>query len=242
MSDFSILNESSLHNTLKKLYAFQNDGQTEQELNNHIYDIFTKENEVIEIQNQNLNHILTKINDTLDKGFKIRVVHPVVVTKNIELYDNNKNLIKKTKSPVKGCIYSIFKEIKGIYQILLNPLFTLEVPFITITETRVQEDAEVQSKNKLRRYKKNWNKANKKLNEVLEVKTFKNKDDYLSLLPSVLPQEFYSKDLENALKEEKIPARIYKNSGLILWVFNKMGLIELTKTEKRRNYYKIKMI
>ena len=240
MSDFSTLKESSLHSTLKKIYAYQNDGQTEVELNNHIYDIVTKENEIIEIQNQNLNHLLPKIKDTIEKGMKIKVVHPVIVTKHIELYDKDKNLIKRTKSPVKGCIYSIFKELKGIYPVLLEKSFTLEVPFITITETRIQEDLPVQSENKLRRFKRNWNKQNKKLNEILESRTFKCREDYLSLLPSELPQEFYSKDLEKALKEAKMPARIYKNANLILWVFHKMKLIELTKTEKRRKYYKIK--
>lgn len=240
MSDFSTLKESSLHSTLKKIYAYQNDGQTEVELNNHIYDIVTKENKIIEIQNQNLNHLLPKIKDTIEKGMKIKVVYPVIVTKHIELYDKDKNLIKRTKSPVKGCIYSIFKELKGIYPVLLEKSFTLEVPFITITEIRIQEDLPVQSENKLRRFKRNWNKQNKKLNEILESRTFKCREDYLSLLPSELPQEFYSKDLEKALKEAKMPARICKNANLILWVFHKMKLIELTKTEKRRKYYKIK--
>lgn len=240
MSDFSTLKESSLHSTLKKIYAYQNDGQTEVELNNHIYDIVTKENEIIEIQNQNLNHLLPKIKDTIEKGMKIKVVHPVIVTKYIELYNKDKNLIKRTKSPAKGCIYSIFKELKGIYPVLLEKSFTLEVPFITITEIRIQEELPVQSENKLRRFKRNWNKQNKKLNEILESRTFKCREDYLSLLPSELPQEFYSKDLEKALKEAKMPARIYKNANLILWVFHKMKLIELTKTEKRRKYYKIK--
>lgn len=240
MSDFSTLNESSLHNTLKKIYAYQNNGQTEIELNSHIYDIVTRENEIIEIQNQNLSHLLPKIKDTIEKGMRIKVVYPVIVTKNIELYDKNSLLIKKSKSPVKGCVYSIFKEIKGIYQVLLNPLFTLEVPFITITEIRLQEEDAVQSQNKLRRYKRNWNKNNKKLNEILETKSFTCREDYLSLLPADLPEEFYSRDLATSLKAIKTPARIYNNSNLILWVLNKMDLIELTRKEKRRNYYKIK--
>ena len=90
MSDFSTLNESSLHNTLKKIYAYQNNGQTEVELNSHIYDIVTRENEIIEIQNQNLSHLLPKIKDTIEKGMRIKVVYPVIVTKNIELYDNRR--------------------------------------------------------------------------------------------------------------------------------------------------------
>lgn len=240
MSDFSTLNESCLHKTLKKLYAYENGGKTEVEFFNHIYDILTEDNEVIEIQNRNLYQILPKIKDTLERGIKIRVVYPVVVKKSIELYDKENNLIKKSNSPVKGCIYSIFNEIKGIYEVLLNPLFTLEVPFITITEIREQEDSLVQSKNKRRRFKQDWNKKNKKLNEILSRQSLKSKEDYLSLIPKGLPEEFNSKDVSQALKDAKTPAKIYKNPNLILWVLNKMEIIYRSKTEGNRYYYKIR--
>ena len=39
---FSTLNESKLHNTLKKIYSEIYDGKTEVERYGHIYDIVTK--------------------------------------------------------------------------------------------------------------------------------------------------------------------------------------------------------
>lgn len=237
MSDFSILNESSLHNTLKKIYALQSEGKSEVELNGFIYDIVTNDEQVIEIQNQNLYQLLPKIKDTIKRGIKIKVVHPVVLTKLIELYDENNMLIKKSRSPVKGCIHSIFKEIKGIYEVLLNPLFTLEVPLITITEIRIKEENNVQSKNKKRRYKIDWNKKNKKLNEILETKTFRNKEDYLNLLPPLLPEEFSSNDLKEGLKKIKAPYSVLKNPNLILWTLTKMNLLIHTRTEGKKYFY-----
>lgn len=238
MSNFSTLNESSLHNTLKKLYAFQTDGQTEVEKFSHVYDIITNSGEAIEIQNQNLRALLPKITDTLEKGIRITVVHPVVIQKTIELYDEDGKLLKKTKSPKKGCIYDIFNEIRGITPILLDKNFTLEVPEITITEIRKKEKNAVQSKNKKRRFKKDWNKTGKKLNEIGIKHVFKGSGDYLSLLPKSLPEEFCAKNLEKCLKEEKLaPARIYINSNLIIWVLKKMALLEQTKTERKSRYY-----
>ena len=239
MSNFSILNESSLHNTLKKLYAYQTDGETEVEKYGHIYDIITKDGEIIEIQNKNLKQIFPKIKDTLEKGLKIKVVHPVVITKKIELKDKDGNIIKKSRSSKKGSVYDVFREAAGIYPVLFEKNFTLEVPEINITEIRVQEESLVQSKNNRRRYKKDWNKINKKLDEINKIHTFKSPEDYLSLLPSSLAEEFCAKDIAKGLKEEKLyPARIYNNSNLIIWFFKKVQLITETKTENKSHYYK----
>ncbi len=238
MSKFSTLNESSLHQTLKKLYEYQTDGSTEVEKFGHIYDIITKDGEIIEIQNKNLKQIFPKIKDTLEKGLKIKVVHPVVIRKNIELKDKEGSIIKKSHSSKKGSVYDIFREAAGIYSVLFDKNFTLEVPEINITEIRIKEESEVQSKNKKRRYKKDWNKINKKLDEINQIHTFKTEKDYLTLLPVGLPEEYGAKDLAKHLKEEKLcPARIYNNSNLIIWFLKKTGLIIQTKTEGKSHYY-----
>lgn len=239
MSNFSILNESSLHKSLKKIYECKTNGSCEVEKNGHIYDIIAEDGEIIEIQNLNLKALLPKIKDSLEKGEKVRIVHPLIISKIIELKKKDGDLIKTTKSPKKGCIYDIFNEIKGIYSILLNKNFCLEIPEITVTEIRTKEDDCVQSKNKKRRFKKDWNKSDKKLKEIGKSHIFSSPEHYLSLLPESLKEEFTSKDLSLSLKEESCPSRIYKNSSLILWVLRQMQLIKLTKTEKRSNFYKI---
>ncbi|MCR5285860.1 MAG: hypothetical protein K6D95_09705 [Treponema sp.] len=240
MSDFSVLNESSLHNYLKLYYARKFNAKTEVELYGHIYDVLTEDKEVYEIQTQNLSKLRRKIEDTLEKGLKITLVYPLVVKRKIaKITRDNKEKSLRT-SPVKGSIYDIFKEITGIYDLLLRPGFKLEVLYVNITEERIITEEAVQSKNRQRRYRKNWLKANKRLDEITERKIFSCKGDYLSLLPPGLEEEFSAKDIKEALKEDKLaPARIYNNSNLIVWVLNKMGLIIQTKTEKRSRFYKI---
>ena len=175
---FSTLNESSLHKSLKIIYSEIYDGQTEVKKYNHIYDIITKKGNAIEIQTKNLSKLLPKIYDTIQKGHNIKLVHPVILENTIELYDSQNNLLSKRKSPKKQNIYSIFKELTGIYEVLLNRHFSLEIVYIKMTETRMRTLENVQSQNKRRRFKKNWIKTNKRLEEIIETKHFNSKNDF----------------------------------------------------------------
>lgn len=238
---FSTINESNLHHSLKVLYSEIYKGETEVEQDGYIYDIVSKNGNIIEIQTKNLSKLLNKIHSTINNGHNVKIVYPLVISKRIKTYDENNKLVSNKKSPVKGNIYDIFKEITGLTSILLNPHFSLEIVEIEMTEERKRTNEPVQSKNKKRRYKKNWIKTNKYLEEIINTRRFNSKKDYLSLLPASLNQEFTTKDLRNELEKDKtIPARIYKNPNLITWVFLHMELLENTKTLKRTKFFKLK--
>lgn len=233
----NIENESSLHNTLKIFYATQHNGQTEVKADGHIYDIVTENGEIIEIQTQNLSALYKKLSHILDKNKKVTLVHPIPVKKKICLYAEDGTIISKRASSKKGHLYDIFSELTKIYPLLLNPNFSLKVLEISMIEERIKTNKNVQSKNKRRRFRKDWNKTNKRLEEIIQEHTLKTKEDYKNFLPP-LPQEFCSKDLKEILKKEKAPARLYNNATIILWVLSRMELITQTKTEKRFRYYK----
>lgn len=238
---FSTINESSLHHTVKLLYSESEGGDTEVSLDGHVYDIFDKENDtVIEIQTKNLSQLVRKVKDALDKGHKVKIVHTIPLTTEILLYDVNSELIKKSMSTNKYCIYDLFNELTKIYPYILNPNFSLDILEIHMKEIRVKVDEKVQSKNGRRRFKKDWLKKDKMLKEIVSTRTLKTKEDYLSLLPSSLPEEFSNKDFQAILKGEKLaPYRMYKNCGIVFWVLSRMNLIVPTKMEKRSQYYKI---
>lgn len=234
----NIENESSLHNTLKIYYATRTKGKTEVHADGHIYDIVSEAGEIIEIQTKNLSSLYNKLQDILSKNRKVTLVHPIPIKKHICLFAQDGTLISKRASSKKNHLYDIFSELTKIYPFLLNPNFTLKILEVSIIEERIKTEELVQSKNKKRRFRKNWNKINKRLEEIFCEHTFKTGEDYINLLPA-LPQEFSSADLKDALSKEKVPARICNNSTLILWVLSKMELITLKKTEKRLRYYSI---
>lgn len=239
--EFSTLNESDLHKSLKILYSETQEGITEVSRDGYIYDIVTNSNEIIEIQTKNLSKLLPKILNTIESGYNVKLVHPVVISKRIDLYSQNGTLIYSRKSPKKGSLYTLFDELTGIYPVLLNPKFSLDVIEINMIEERLKLDEKVQSKNKQRRFRKDWIKTNKKLDKILNIRTFKSKEDYLKLLPEGLNKNFCAKDLAIKFENNKIISnKILNYSHLILWVFLHMNIIEYIETKERRKYYKIK--
>lgn len=234
-------NESSLHKTLKELYALKENAQTEVLKNNHIYDVLKSDGTIIEIQTKNLGKLYAKTKDSLNLGLKCTIVHPIATETIIITKDKDGNTLSKRKSPKKNSIYSIFRELTCIYPLLLENNFKLEILETIITEERIKTETPVQSKNNQRRFKKNWNKADKKLNEILNTRIFKTKNDYLELLPEGLPEEFTTKEIQTLLKQNKnLPKSAANYTSLMVWVFNKMGLIEQTGTKNRFKTYRIK--
>lgn len=238
--EFSVLNESDLHKTLKTLYSVKTNGKSEVKKDGFIFDILTDENEIIEIQTKNLSKMYKKIEYAIKNKLKIKIVHPVIISTKIITFDQTKNTYTSRKSPKKGCIYDIFKELTKIYTFLLDKNFELDIVYINMIEERIKYKDPIQSKNNKRRYKKNWIKTNKKLDEIIKIETFNSKEKYIELLPQNLQNEFCAADLAKLLKDNKsIPSRISKNSHLIIWVFNKMNLISHSKKEGKTNYYKL---
>lgn len=237
---FSTYNESSLHGTLKNLYSLKFNGKTEVSADGHVYDILCDDGTVIEIQTKNLSQIKEKCTDAINKNHHLILVHPLVVTKTIETYDENGRLKSRKKSPKKGHLYDIFRELTGIYPILLKENFTLEVLEVNITEIRKMTKEPVQTLQKSRRFKKNWIKTDKKLDSIIAVHRFSKTEDYEKLLPKELPCEFCTKNVAEFLKADKnIPKRVSENAGIILWVLVRMNIIKETEKKGRSRYYKI---
>lgn len=233
----NIENESSLHNTLKAYYCAMNNGQTEVKADSHIYDIVAQDGTIVEIQTQNLSSLYKKIEDVLQRNKKIILVYPQVIAKRINYYDDEGKLLSSRKYSKKGHIVDIFSQLTKIYPFLLNPDFTLEVVEVNIIEERIKTKDKVQSKNERRRFRQNWIKQNKRLEEIIQTRRFNTAQDYFNLLPP-LPEQFSSKEIKALLHKEKVPSKIANNSNLILWVLVRMNLIEQTQIKNRFRYYK----
>lgn len=224
-------NETSLHLSLKKLYAIKYNGTTEIPVEKYICDIVTDDDSIIEIQTGSLLKLLPKL-IVLLKNHKVRLVHPLTCIKYIETHSSNGEKISRRKSPKRKDIYYLFDELMGIHPILLNKNFTLEVLLTTQTEIRRTTAEPVQSLNNRRRFKKNWIKTDKILDSISDTYIFKSKKDYLALLPHEIPKEFNAKDLSKT--------DVKNNSYKMLWVLNKMELLDFCGKINNKNTYKIK--
>ena len=231
------LNETHLHHTLKVLYANEEEGSvTEVQVGPYIADILCPSGKIIEIQTGNLSHLAKKIDFFLKDRYKVKVVYPLVCEKTIETYSPQTQKVTKRKSPRKNGLYDMFKELTGLYPYLLKRNFTLEILLVSMTEERRRTEEKVQSRNRQRRFMKDWLKTGKRLNSILATYTFKTKKDYLALLPKKTETPFTVSGVYEKLKEEKIKVT-RNNVSLMLWVFNKMELIkEEAKIGKAKSY------
>ena len=229
-------NETDLHKFFKEKYSTTNKGFTEVKVENYICDIFTENSEIIEIQTSSLYKLGPKIEDLHEK-YKIKVVFPFPFFKYIENYSESGELISCKRSPKKNKWINIFTELFGFLPLILEEKAELEIIAISITEKRIKTEKPVQTKNKSRRFLKNWYKIGKSLKEIIEVKTFKNKMDFIKILAEeflfnkIDMNNFTATDLKNFFTKRKL--------YLVISLLHKSGLIEFSKTEKNKKYYKL---
>ncbi len=227
-------NESNLHAALKKLYALEYNGKTEAPVDSWICDIETEDRSIIEIQTKNISKLNRKVQDLLHQGRKVTVVHPVIQKKIIETYAEDGTLISRRKSPREESIYSIFRELTGMYSVLTAPGFTLEVVFSEIIEQRRKVAKPTQLPNKSRRFLKNWIPEEKKLNAILKKKRLRTKEDYQELIPPNLPSPFTIPELRNAIRTVPEITQLNKASQeyaasqapLIIWLYTHMDILK----------------
>jgi hypothetical protein len=136
--------ESSLHRTLKVRYVGKK-GRTEVLTGGYVCDGITKDRDLIEVQTGSFGPLKRKIAElTASSGAKrgfgrIRIIHPVIVHKYIELYDNEGALLRRRKSPRKGSSWDLFKALLYAPELPLLPDLSIELVLLDVLEKRIQD-------------------------------------------------------------------------------------------------------
>jgi len=243
----NIYNESHLHSTLKQIYSLNNNGLTEQKTGNFIFDIVTPE-EIIEIQTSNISALTKKTEYLLSQNKKVRIVHPVIQTKQILTINSQGIEISKRKSPVSNTKYSILRGLTKIYPFLIHPLFTLELIYISVTEIHRQTEQEVQNFTKSRRHLRSYINTGKMLDSIERKEILKTREDYKRFIPENISYTFTPPQLKEELTKELNSTGLNKtsvNNGvkyytLLIWILERMNIIENTKEKSGKSWiYKI---
>ena len=239
------LNESSLHKALKNIYSLEENFKTEEKVGQWICDIVDDtKTEIIEIQTTSVSKLKDKLTGLFALDKKVKIVHPIIIEKIIKTFDSNGNLIYKRKSPKKENIYSVFKQITGLTEILLHKNFSLEIIEISVTEVRTKTKQPVQTQNKSRHHLRTWIKTDKILNQIHKTYIFKTAEDYLTLLPQFKlnsnRDDFTVKQTQKLLENIKNLKNAKTSASIMIWVLKKMDLIVEIYKEKREIHYKIR--
>ena len=262
-------NESHLHKALKTFYAVQFSAQEEVKVGRWICDLVRPDGSVVEIQTKNVNSLKEKIFGLLNEGRRVTIVRPIVREKIIETYSQDGELVSRRKSPKKESLYAVLSEFTGLAPLLCDKKLAFLFPEISALEKRVKLSEPEQSKNKRRRFRKDWQKTDKALLTIGATAKFCGKSDWLSLLPmsfsrpdagiqapNAAPKSDASPKRGAALRSNKntepFCASLVRDAflaeqkkeaaphaNLLLWLLREAGLIVRVPHEGRGYYYQL---
>jgi hypothetical protein len=212
--------ESSLHRSLKFRYAASRN-HTEKEIGEFVCDGIGKNGELIEVQTGSFAPLKKKI-PAFTAHFRVRIVHPIVLTKYIELYDEAGSLVRRRKSPRSGTIWDLFSSLLYAPELPLLPGLSVELALVDITEKRVADG------------KGSWRRKGASIRdrEILawhETIPLEKPRDYRRFAPFRRGEEFTVRDLAEKARIDTASAR------KTLYVLHKMKLLK--RTGKRGNSF-----
>jgi len=205
------LGEASLHAQLKQWYAQPGD-LLEQSVEGYVIDIL-RGNTLIEIQTRNFAQIRRKL-DRLAENHPVRLVYPIALEKWIIRQEAGDGYpISRRKSPRRGRVEDLFRELIRIPHLAAHSNFSLEVLF-----TRVEEVLCNDGSGSWRR--KGWSIIDRRLLEVVHRQVFSSPADYAALLPADLAYPFTTRQLAKTMG---VPLWLAQRSAYCL---RKMGAIQ----------------
>jgi hypothetical protein len=222
MSGIGLLNEKPLHASLKQWYARPGD-RFEVAVDGFVIDI-VRDDLLIEIQTGNFASIKSKLTN-LARSHQIRLIYPIVQERWIvRLATDDRGAVIRRKSPKRGRLEDLFREMVSIPQLLSNRNFSLEVLMIREEEVRRYE-----GKRQWRR--RGWVIEGRRLLEVLDQRLF-GSADWLGFLPEAL-ESFTTRDLATGMDARRDLAQ------KMAYCLRKGKVIELIGRRGRANLYRV---
>jgi hypothetical protein len=212
--------ESTLHRALKFRYTGEG-GKTEKSLGDYVCDGLTRKGEIIEVQTGSFGPLRDKVRNLSAWG-PVRIVHPVIVNKYIETFDDQGKSLRKRKSPRRGSEWDLFKHLLYAPELALLPGLSIELALIDVLEKRVLD-----GKGSWRR--KGASVTDRELTDWHGSLCLRGLKDYGRFVPFSRREGFTVRDL--AEKARIAPALAQKT----LYVLTKIGAVE--RTGKRGNAY-----
>jgi hypothetical protein len=216
--------ESSLHRELKFQYAGQ-DGQTEAEVGGFVADGINAEGEYIEVQTGSFGPLKKKALALK----RLRVIHPVIITKYIEVYNKKGRLQYRRKSPRKGNQWDLFDVLVYAPDLPLIPGLVIELALVDAAEQRVQD-----GKGSWRRH--GVSIRDRRMSALHDCITLEKPSDYIRFVPFKKNEKFTSALLA---KKAGISVDLARKT---LYVLKKLKIVKNTEKQGNSLIYSLKNI
>jgi hypothetical protein len=205
-----LLNEKPLHAALKRWVA-RPDDQLEVPVDGYVIDI-VRGDLLIEIQTGNFSTVKEKVTDLVSRH-RLRLVYPIPREKwLLKLPRETGDEIERRKSPKRGRIEELFRELVSFPELLAERNFSLSVLFT--------QEEEVRRYTGRRRWQRGWRTEERRLLTVVEERRFEGPEDAATLLPPTLPERFTTADLAEAIGRSRWWGQ------KMAYCLRKMGVIE----------------
>jgi hypothetical protein len=193
------LGEKSLHAALKMWYARPGD-QIECVVGGYHIDLVRADDSptplLVEFQTASFGNMKPKLTKLLP-DYRVHLVHPVSVERRIILLDGETgHIVSSRKSPKRGRVEEVFRELVAFPKWMLHPNFTLEVLLV-----RDEEIRKADGRGSWRR--KHQSIADRRLLEVIASARWSSPEDLGALLPAHLPEPFTVRELAAATGMDK---------------------------------------
>jgi hypothetical protein len=215
--------ESSLHRSLKFQYSGEG-GSTEKLTGAYVCDACTSKGEYIEVQTGSFAPLREKAK-TLTQNASLRIIHPIIVKKQIELYDTSGQKLHSRKSPKKGSIWDLFKVLVYAPELPLLKNLTVELALVDVVEKRVNDGSG------------SWRRKGVRIDDrLLEAwhhsVRLKGLKDYRQFVPFKKNELF---TVRNLAEKAGINAALARKT---LYALAKMGLVEKAGRQGRALVYR----
>lgn len=183
------LNERSLHAALKDWYAEEGD-RFEVPVDGFVADI-VRGDLIIEIQTGSTSSLRRKL-DALLRRHPVRLALPVTAKRTIVDVDPDGSEGPGRRSSKRGKWIDVLSDLVSLREHLADPNLSVDVLLIEDEEVRVPSE-------RRRRRRKDWTVRDRRLIAVIDSVTLQDPTDYISFVPSELPEPFTTADLAVAI-------------------------------------------
>jgi hypothetical protein len=202
--------EKTLHEQLKEFYAMES-GEIESVLGDYRVDV-VRGDLLIEIQTKSFSSIRKKLRK-LVVDHRVRLVHPVPYMKWVVRVDSEGKQVGRRKSPKRGRVEEVFRELVYMPELLAHPNFELEVALVNMEEFLIDD-----GKGSWRR--KRWSIHDRRMLNIHGRHLYQAPVDFLKLLPESLPEVFTTRQLagESKLRINLAQKMVYclRNMGVLV--------------------------
>ena len=216
--------ESSLHRSLK--FRYSESGATETPVGDYVCDGLSDDGEYIEVQTGSFGPLKEKVKFLTQNG-KVRIIHPIISQKRIELYNSDGSLLRKRKSPMKGSAWDLFKALLYAPELPLLKNLAIELVVVDVTEKRIDDG------------RGSWRRRGVSIKDRLidawrQSVVLSKPKDYKQFVPFRKGENFSVHDLA---EKAGIDVGLSRKT---LYVLNKMGLVERTGKQGKASQYRKK--